>query len=127
METLFFQAVQRGFVSGGDADALNFLAAGIRANEIKDGDPTRVFMGLIKRRLWGHLTQAQEDRAAAALRRFREKDPNRFRLRPSENAETLSRYEAAKMSAPRERVNACTMVMRAAAAGKCFSTESNCR
>lgn len=33
-------------------------------------------------RLWHHITQADEDRALAALRRYRNDDPEKFRYRP---------------------------------------------
>jgi hypothetical protein len=48
------------------------LAAAVRANGVRDGDPVRVFMGIVRRRLWSHITEAQEERARQAPARFRE-------------------------------------------------------
>jgi hypothetical protein len=60
---------------------LNWLAAALRANSVRDGDPVRVFVAIVRRGLWSHITQAQEERARVALARFREVDPGRFRAR----------------------------------------------
>jgi hypothetical protein len=83
-EELFRQAVAAGLVEASEAGAINFLAAACRAKAV-EGNPPRVFMGIVRRRLWHHITQADEDRALAALRRYREEDPGRFRLLPRQN------------------------------------------
>jgi ribulose bisphosphate carboxylase small subunit len=36
-------------------------------------------MGIIKQKLWKNITQGDEDRALAALRKFRSENPDRFR------------------------------------------------
>jgi hypothetical protein len=75
---LYRQAVRVGWLAGSEANALNFAAAAVRAREV-DGDPARVFVSLVRRGLWHHITQAQEERARRALSRFREVDPDLFR------------------------------------------------
>jgi Mn-dependent DtxR family transcriptional regulator len=79
LEELFFQAVAAAWIPGCEASALNFLAAAVRAREVGE-DPPRVFVTLVRKGLWNHINQAQEDRARAALVRFRMVNPNRFRI-----------------------------------------------
>ena len=45
------------------------------------GDAPRIFMDIIRKRLWSNITQADEDRALAALKRYRTDDQERFRYR----------------------------------------------
>lgn len=87
IEELYFQAVDRGLISGSESSALNFLAAGVRAREVGH-DPARVFVTLVRRRLWHHITQAQEDQARAALLRYRTENPDRFRVSLMRNVST---------------------------------------
>jgi hypothetical protein len=68
LRVLFRQAVQRGWVRSCEADALNFLAAAVRARSTPSRDPVRVFVALVRERRWNHITQAQEDQARRALR-----------------------------------------------------------
>lgn len=79
METLYRQAVEAGLSQPSEAGALNFLAAACRARSV-EGDAPRVFMGIIRKKLFKHITQADEDRAVQALRKYRSEDPGRFRL-----------------------------------------------
>jgi hypothetical protein len=51
----------------------------VRAREVGE-DPPRVFVTLVRKGLWNHINQAQEDRARSALVRFRMVDPDRFRI-----------------------------------------------
>jgi hypothetical protein len=85
LEALYFQAIERGWISASEATALNFLAAAVRAREV-GRDPVRLFVSLIRRQLWHHITQTQEDCARRALARYREENPERFRLVTSEIA-----------------------------------------
>jgi hypothetical protein len=80
VESLYFQACAAGLVKGSEAKALEFLAAAVRARSVKDGEPVRVFVGIIRKGLWHHITQADEDTARRALVRFRERAPERFRF-----------------------------------------------
>lgn len=82
MEGLFWQAVDRRFLGGSEMDALNFLAASLRARHGNVRDPVRVFVGIVRRGLWAHITCEEEERARAALARYRERFPEAFRARP---------------------------------------------
>jgi|SRR6185436_17187513 len=79
-EALYWQAVGEGIISPSESSALNFLAAAVRARSIKAGDPARVFVSIIRRSLWSHITNEQEEVARKALSRIREVNPHRFRL-----------------------------------------------
>ena len=79
MEALYFDACARGLVRPAEATALDFLAAAIKARSVEEGDPVRIFVALVRRALWQHITQADEDAARKTLLRFRERDPGRFR------------------------------------------------
>jgi len=79
LEELYFQAIERGWVKPCEASALNFVSAAVRAREVGQ-DPARVFVTLVRRRLWHHITQAQEDHARAGLMVYRNADHNRFRF-----------------------------------------------
>jgi hypothetical protein len=61
-----------------EVGVINFLAAAVRAKAVP-GNAPRVFMGSIRKKLWGDITQADGDRALSALRRYRESNPDRFR------------------------------------------------
>lgn len=91
LEVLYEQAVEAGWIKPCEASALNFIAAAVRAREV-GRDPPRVFVTLLRRKLWHHLTQAQEETARRALNRFREVDPDRFRIR--RNSPTVLRKAA---------------------------------
>lgn len=77
-EALYFQAVERRWIPNSEAMALNFLSAVVRAREVGK-DPPRLLVTVVRKGLWHHITQAQEERARQALVRFREQDPGRFR------------------------------------------------
>lgn len=79
MEELFWQATERGYLRGSEMDVLNFLGASVRARTTKARDPVRVFVGIVRRGLWAHITCAEEERARAALSRHREEFPEAFR------------------------------------------------
>mgnify|MGYP003374113819 CR=1 FL=1 len=80
VETLYFEAVERGLVKGSENDALNFLAAAIRAREAGETAP-KIFIGIVKKRLWMNITQVQEDQARKAIMKYREEEPWRFRVK----------------------------------------------
>jgi hypothetical protein len=63
LHSLHRQAVAHGWLRDCEADTLNFYAAAARARTVPGGDPVRVFVGIVRRRLWYHITQAQEDEA----------------------------------------------------------------
>ncbi len=78
LERLYFEAVERGWIPTSEAAALNFISAAVKAREVGD-DPVRLFVTLVRRGLWHHINQAQEDCARRALARHRDADPERFR------------------------------------------------
>lgn len=83
-ESLYFQACKQGIIQAGEASAINFLASAVRARSV-EGEAPKIFMGLIKKKLWHHITQADEDRALSALRRYRIDNPERFRVMGKES------------------------------------------
>ncbi|MFO1458713.1 MAG: hypothetical protein U1G08_04840 [Verrucomicrobiota bacterium] len=66
LRTLFGQAVRRGWLRPCVADELNFFGAAVRALQVP-GEGPRIFSGIIRKRLWGHITAAQEDAARRLL------------------------------------------------------------
>ena len=81
LQLLYSEFVTAGQLQPSEASAINFAAAAVRAGrlELPDDRRVRVFLGIIKRRLWGNITQAEEDRALSVIRRCREKEPNFMR------------------------------------------------
>ncbi len=65
---LFDQAVARRLVGPSEADRLRFLAAAEHAAAVGTANPSGLFARLIRRGLWHHATQADEDAAARRLR-----------------------------------------------------------
>jgi hypothetical protein len=98
LETLFAQAVRRGLIAGTDSDALNFVAAAVRAIAANDASPERVFMGIVRKKLWHHVTLAQEERARAALARYRESRPHAFRAPSLVASGSLRRQESTRVA-----------------------------
>jgi hypothetical protein len=88
-EELYWQAVQNGLIGHSEANALNWVAAAVRAKSVV-GDSVRVFMGIVRHQLWRHITQEQEERARTALARYREDNPNVFRVGPKHHGEASS-------------------------------------
>jgi hypothetical protein len=89
VEELYFQAVKKKLIEPTEAGAINFLAAAVRARSVS-GDAPRIFMGILRGKLWKNITQADEDRALLALKRYRAEDPDRFRYQ----VENKLRYAA---------------------------------
>lgn len=79
-ERLYWQAVKEGLIFHSECSTLNFLSAAVRARTVKEGDPSRIFVAIIRKGLWTHITCEQEEIARQALWRIREIDPVRFRL-----------------------------------------------
>ncbi len=72
LRVLYAQATAAKWLTRSDANFRNFIAAAARATRV-DGDPVRVFVGIVRKALWHHLTIEDERRAIAALKREREK------------------------------------------------------
>jgi hypothetical protein len=81
-EELYWQAVAKGLVGHSEANALDWVAAAVRAKSVV-GDSVRVFMGIVRGQLWRNISQEQEERARRALARYRENNPNVFRACPT--------------------------------------------
>ncbi len=79
LDELYRQAVRRRILDGTESDALNFVCAAARALSVPCRSPERVFMGIVRKRLWSHVTLAQEDRARSSMARFRRSRPEAFR------------------------------------------------
>lgn len=89
LELLYREAVKAGWLEATEANLRNFLCAALRATQA-GGRVGAIFVGIVRKKLWHHVTQAQEDRVMTALRRYREKHPSAFRLSqpPREEAES---------------------------------------
>jgi hypothetical protein len=83
LEALYGQAVAAGWIPPSEAQALDFIAAAVRARQVEDGDPVRIFVATVRQHLWHHITLDQEDHARRTLTRFRDQDPDRFRVIPT--------------------------------------------
>jgi hypothetical protein len=81
LRVLYAQATAAKWLAQSEADLRNFIAAAARATRV-DGDAVRVFVGIVRRGLWHHLTIADEDRAAAALKRERERQARANAVEP---------------------------------------------
>jgi len=79
VEELYRQAVRVKLIEASEAGVVNFISAAARAARVT-GDAPRVFIGIVKRKLWNHITAQDEDRALGALRKFRAYNPDRFRI-----------------------------------------------
>ena len=87
LEALYFEFVRRGKLAHSEANALNFAAAAVRAgrlSHLSEQRRVRIFFGIIRRRLWGYITQAEEERARCVLRHVRETRPSFMRTPPWE-------------------------------------------
>lgn len=69
LRTLFEEAVSRQWVLNSEASFLNWVAAAVRAQTVKARCPVRVFLGIVKGGRYEVITQAQEERARAAINR----------------------------------------------------------
>lgn len=72
LRVLYAQAVAAKWLTHSEASLVNFVAAAARASRVK-GDPIRIFVGIVKKGFWHHLTNEDEGRALAALKREKEK------------------------------------------------------
>ena len=83
LEELYEQATAAKWLPDCEANLRNFIAAAVRATRVS-GDAVRqhravrIFVGIVRRGLWHHITQEQEDRAVEAIKRYREKEGTRL-------------------------------------------------
>ena len=68
LRVLFAQATAARWLVDSEANLRNFVAAAARATRV-DGDSVKVFVAIVRKNLWHHLTCVDEDRAMAALNR----------------------------------------------------------
>lgn len=72
LKVLYAQATAANWLGRSEANLRNFIAAAVRATRV-EGDPVRIFVGIVRKALWHHLTSADEERAIAALKRERDR------------------------------------------------------
>ncbi len=77
LEALYRQAVARKWLPDCEASIKNFVGAATRARQV-EGNPVKIFVGIVKKGLWHHITQAQEGRGLKDLNRYRAKNPVAF-------------------------------------------------
>lgn len=77
LEKLYRQAVQAAWVEPCEAGLRNFVCAALRATRA-GGRVGAIFVGIVRNRLWHHVTQEQEDRAMKVLKGYRERNPGAF-------------------------------------------------
>ena len=81
LRILYAQAVAAKWLSGTEAEFQNFVAAAVRATRLTQDavrtEPVRVFVGIVRRKLWNHITSEQEDRAREVITKFRERTSNK--------------------------------------------------
>ena len=73
--SLYRQAIEAGWFVGSPANQQNFVAAAVRASRVGNNS-VPIFVGIVRRQLWHHVTQDEERRAVAALKRFELKQPS---------------------------------------------------
>jgi hypothetical protein len=69
------QARARDLVGSSEADRLRFVGAAEHAMAVGKGNPPGLFMYLVRGRLWRYLTQEDEDRANARIKREMRGEP----------------------------------------------------
>jgi hypothetical protein len=72
LEELYRQAVQANWLQESEANLRNFVCAALRATRA-GGRVGAIFVGIVKRGLWHHITGEQERRALAILARYRDR------------------------------------------------------
>jgi hypothetical protein len=70
MLELHAQAAAAGVVTDSEADQLKVVAAAEHAMSVGKTNPCGLFITLLRKRLWGFITQADEDRARRRLRGY---------------------------------------------------------
>jgi hypothetical protein len=68
LRQLFEQATAAGWLDRSEANFLGFAAAAVRANRAQ-GDAVRIFVSIVRRKLWHHITHADEERARQGIAR----------------------------------------------------------
>lgn len=85
---LYEQASRAGWLVPSEANRTNVVAAAARATRAQ-GDPARIFVAIVRRGLWHHITGEEEARAVAALKRIDDPgQPQRDRRRDQDPSGT---------------------------------------
>jgi hypothetical protein len=79
LESVYRKIIARKVMSHSESSVLNFLSAAVKARSFGERGP-KIFMGLIKRQLWSHISNQDESRARVALNRVREIHCDMFRV-----------------------------------------------
>ncbi|MBW4422801.1 MAG: hypothetical protein KME13_27090 [Myxacorys californica WJT36-NPBG1] len=81
-EALYWQAVKARWIDHSEANVLNWISAAVRAREAASkagGDAVRIFVAIVRRKLWNTITGVQEDYARQTLARFQAMQPELYR------------------------------------------------
>ena len=90
LEALRQQAIRRGWLTGCDADRLNFVAAAVHARRI-GATPCALFVAVVREQRWELITQEDEDQARALLRE-RDAGPARHVAAPTRGLSEDARF-----------------------------------
>lgn len=77
---LYEQAVCARWLVRSEANQQNFFAAAIRASRAS-GDRPRIFVSIVRRGLWHHISHEEESRALSALKRLNDRDRGALQAR----------------------------------------------
>jgi hypothetical protein len=72
LRLLYGQATAAGWLPKSEANFRNFIAAAARATRVA-GDPVRIFVAIVRKGLWHHLSNEDEARALTAIKRDAER------------------------------------------------------
>lgn len=67
---LYEQACEARWLRECDASRLRWFSAAIRARSSGARDPVRVFVAIVRKGMWNHITNEQEERARSILHRY---------------------------------------------------------
>ena len=77
LDELYRQAVEQKWLPDCESSIQNFVGAATRAMQVT-GNAVKIFVGIVKRGLWGYITLAQEDASREALNRYLAGNPQGF-------------------------------------------------
>ncbi len=70
-EELYHQAVSAHWIEDSEHSFLMWVSAAVRAKSQKDADQVRLFVAIVKRKLFHFITNEQEERARKGIQKFR--------------------------------------------------------
>jgi hypothetical protein len=73
LRVLYAEATAAKWLTPSEASFRNFVAAAAKATRVH-GDAVRVFVGIVRRGRWHHLTNEDDERARSAINRERGKN-----------------------------------------------------